>query len=734
MRKREGVIIKSLVACIMETDELPSLLSKIPARASLPAPQYYERKINEPTKPMDKRGPFARYIDSEHLLGGAQSDFDYRSGAIPFCCRENELAQIDQFCASDKTVLWWAITGSGGSGKSRLVYEYIQTRVAEDWKALFLRDEFFAQVDGGGKYQQFNEWSHPKHLLLVIDYVQRYSKAVAQWIESVVAKKTGGNKIRVLLIERSGENGLWYRDFENRTRLLPYCFGEFLDLLPLSDQELEKIGREYAKSKERSSNELAISFAIRMLPDIDDQRRVLYFILLLNILFASPANKVDLGKMELLNYILRKELKDIEARFNGNAAAFKKYMQALAICTATKRISLGNPPTFLEDRIAQIFDCLDAASQAEKAVGARDGYIYPFAPDIIGEYLVPIALWDYFYPDREKTRFIACAWEECPQDFAAFLSRMIVDFDGVGFAPNVANWFAKMYSYPQDCSRTAQLCYFEMLCGALVMLRPEVASRYLSLVETAYIQDGKSADFARIYTKGVYIAFCERFVDMEQYSKTLRIIQRLRNDYPEDKTILKAWMEALLWLLEFEQKGKIKFRQLAEAANKDGAAQKAIIEYAETLNLSVEIPWMDAFKAVSAETERENDGLSVEVSPQQFDETYCAVNLLRELLNKHGSSASLRRKITTLLARTLILYIAMCKVEYVKEPLADLLSILPAQHGNKEIYKVYALWFPLMRHNFIDEADDALKDGLSQLERLIHEGMSVEELRDLWSQ
>lgn len=43
---------------------------------------------------------------------------------------------------------------------------------------IFLHDEFFNQINGGGKYKNWNTWIYDKNLFLVIDYVQKYAKEV----------------------------------------------------------------------------------------------------------------------------------------------------------------------------------------------------------------------------------------------------------------------------------------------------------------------------------------------------------------------------------------------------------------------------------------------------------------------------------------------------------------------------------------------------------------------------
>lgn len=52
----------------------------------------------------------------------------YNAGRIKYVGRQNELSALEQFCESASTNSWWAVTGPGGMGKSRLVYEFTNAK------------------------------------------------------------------------------------------------------------------------------------------------------------------------------------------------------------------------------------------------------------------------------------------------------------------------------------------------------------------------------------------------------------------------------------------------------------------------------------------------------------------------------------------------------------------------------------------------------------------------------
>ena len=461
LRRREDNSINILAVLLASEDFSPTFFDRVPQELVLPIPQYYEINPIE-LKAIDNRGQFALYIDRERQTTTTKSSLDYRSGSIPFCCRAKELSKIDAFCSDARAVLWWAITGGGGAGKSRLAHEYMLNHSSDNWKILFLREEFFAQVDGGGKYQMFNEWSYPTNLLVIIDYVQRYSGAVAQWIESVAVKKADGNKIRILLLERSGADGLWYKNFSDRHIVRQCCYAEPVELEALAPDELVQFAYKYAKAKGRTLSDVEIAKAQSDLKELDTEERILYFIMILDRIIEEKAEQKGVGRIDLLSYILEREIRDIRTRFNGDIKAFKNYMQMLIVATATTGISVNNPPEWLQEKCAAIFGAFPDATSAKRAMTAQDGILQPFAPDLIGEYLVLSSVAEYFPFDTDIGCFIKQAWDSNPDYLSDFLIRIKDDFGAEDKIIDV-EWLKKILDGPITDNEPSFHVYFTLL-------------------------------------------------------------------------------------------------------------------------------------------------------------------------------------------------------------------------------------------------------------------------------
>ncbi|NLI22205.1 MAG: hypothetical protein GX418_11760 [Clostridiales bacterium] len=178
--------------------------------------------------------------------------FVYTSLNTDFIGRENELEELTDFVRGDgRPVTWWALTGPGGSGKSRLVYELTQRvhKELDGWQVItYQRSETITP-------ERLNQSvsNTPGNLVLVIDYMQTGLGCIAEWISSLHYIT---RQIRVLFLQREGADSLaqdllppWVREMLNArgyNRELVWK-DKFLLLKPWSDLALIKqVMRSYA--------------------------------------------------------------------------------------------------------------------------------------------------------------------------------------------------------------------------------------------------------------------------------------------------------------------------------------------------------------------------------------------------------------------------------------------------------------------------------------------------------
>ncbi|MFM7469764.1 MAG: tetratricopeptide repeat protein [Vampirovibrionales bacterium] len=131
------------------------------------------------------------------------TNYHYGSGRVAFVGREAELCQLEAFLKYDATphtptsegskLLWWAITGEGGSGKSRLALELCQGKLGMPYRAGFLQQ--------GAELP--DEWQPSEPTLVIIDYLPK-PKALWEKLSSYAeASKQWQHPVRILILERT---------------------------------------------------------------------------------------------------------------------------------------------------------------------------------------------------------------------------------------------------------------------------------------------------------------------------------------------------------------------------------------------------------------------------------------------------------------------------------------------------------------------------------------------------
>ncbi|MBF0309046.1 MAG: tetratricopeptide repeat protein [Magnetococcales bacterium] len=114
--------------------------------------------------------------------------------------REGDLGKMRAWLDSDKAVAVRALIGDGGRGKTRLAVELCLEYQEKGWHTGFL---------SGAKIPATSRWS--RDTLAVIDYAANHAAAIRQWLEALAEAADPASKLRLLLLERHGEEdaGWW---------------------------------------------------------------------------------------------------------------------------------------------------------------------------------------------------------------------------------------------------------------------------------------------------------------------------------------------------------------------------------------------------------------------------------------------------------------------------------------------------------------------------------------------
>ena len=202
-------------------------------------------------------------------------DTDY----FPFTGRKKELEALKAFCDSDENISWWAVTGPGGMGKSRLVYEFTNQRREDGWQ--IKRFEAHPSKDSKATEIEALEAWFPgtSRTIVVLDDVQAHMERVRTWLTTVV-RRPRSEKLRILLLEREG------KDLDSSSWLgvdpcndIPgeWCYDEnFLCVEPMTNEDLMSIMNDYAAASGKKLNaELLLKTLERVDPEL---KRPLYAI------------------------------------------------------------------------------------------------------------------------------------------------------------------------------------------------------------------------------------------------------------------------------------------------------------------------------------------------------------------------------------------------------------------------------------------------------------------------
>lgn len=137
------------------------------------------------------------------------SQYHFSNEILKFCGRSMELARLKSFVETDTPFSWWAITGQGGSGKSRLAYEFLK-QLGGKYCSFFLNS--FANESDIDHFIPFN------HTLVVVDYIRGNEVHIAALVTHLMDlfQKTD-YKLRILFLERDNQLliGSWYQNMES---------------------------------------------------------------------------------------------------------------------------------------------------------------------------------------------------------------------------------------------------------------------------------------------------------------------------------------------------------------------------------------------------------------------------------------------------------------------------------------------------------------------------------------
>ncbi len=367
--------------------------------------------------------------------------FSYKAEIVPFTGREHEMEELNAFLKDSSTSFrWWAVIGPGGSGKSRLAYEF-QKQLPPDWAVHYLEPGDY------GKLSDLTERLTRK-TLLIADYVQENAKALGKWMEQLQDTKRS-LPVRVLLVERDSGTGqedfAWtrqlYADVYHEHKLRNACYREaFLTLQPLPDDDLLAIIGEYgaALKRNRQCGDSALPDTVRQsllgkLKSVDPGLcRPLYGMFLTDAC-VNGSDPQKWSRNDILDYVTRREQKRLQFQLQQILGKEDEKLYETCLHLQSMATVLQDAPAEELQRLcpgqweilAKKADCFASPlSMLERAGLMTKGKFSALRPDLIGEYFVFTWLLRH---QEEAQPFLEAAWKK-PGAAFVFFDRMFRDY------------------------------------------------------------------------------------------------------------------------------------------------------------------------------------------------------------------------------------------------------------------------------------------------------------------
>ncbi len=419
------------------------------------AEAYARSLIDSPARPERNNEPVLELRATDP----AKAWLAFSSRSTKFVGREREQELLIEFLDSPAKFSWLLLTGSGGSGKSRLALELCYDS-QPGWNA-----GFFSRPTAPFLWTHFRP---SRRTVIVIDYVANRAAEASDIVLSLNrAAAYIPYPVRILLVERDLSS--WWSKFRReeslseRAEIEACAHSDPIRLEALDGAAMVKLAAEVVLSLKRKwSAEKAFKF-LQRLSAIDPGGRPLFLMMAAEFLDTTDDSIVS---ADLLRHVLQKE----EARRKSlilDPDRLKQMENLLLVSTAVggllpradgfKHLTSSESAALLPDA-----DLLDETVYSEFCGSVAGGYsLQGLQPDILGErhLLDQLSL-----PGRGGAlakRLLQAAWQFQPSDYAVVALRTFTDFPSDP-AQHI------LFDLPLDAPE-ARLAWSELVCDLVLI-------------------------------------------------------------------------------------------------------------------------------------------------------------------------------------------------------------------------------------------------------------------------
>lgn len=332
------------------------------------------------------------------------SRFRYNANLISLRGREKEMKYLHDFCDSPGFLKWTAICGQGGSGKTRLAYEFCRDMEEQGWYTVLP-----CRASGWLKYNSLNTAKMAFHVLVCLDYVKYDIEDIEEFMRLLT--ETGQfseYKIRIILIERNigdfddmvqEESGVKEYLYLPETNDTDGGYGRVILLEELKEMAIRFIVRDYVDEYkkqlviDKTLNKEDEDKILDVLCTVDPEGKRPLYALVIADAWCAGEQLHKWNKSAALQYIIGKEIRridhavkemDLSEQEKSVYNAAVKY--AVTLATYVESITVED----IYDFVGKSFDVDRKALEwilKETDFLVDDGQkMISLEPDLVGEY------------------------------------------------------------------------------------------------------------------------------------------------------------------------------------------------------------------------------------------------------------------------------------------------------------------------------------------------------------
>lgn len=349
---------------------------------------------------------------------GAFDRVKYTSGLDQLYGRDKEITLLHQFagdlslCGRLFNFRWMLLTGDGGTGKTRLAYDFTRKHLNQHiWDAGRL------SIDDLPGFNDLEKWRPRQPTFIVIDYVSGHPEKTGKLLR-ILARKAAHYDfpVRVLLLERKADEswlGKMLPEDGDKPMVMDHVFGHEdengLIIPPVDATAIKKMMKErFAKAGQTPPDDallLAAAQRVDTRPHDANLPRPLFALATAEAMIAEaekePETQPDFTKIaallnqeDVLAGMLRREehTRWRPAAPNDGGGTLTRYKLALALATLTQGLDLEDLATKDADYGPLARHLPDPPPDHHQglisALGGSDTFLPPLEPDIMGEFFL----------------------------------------------------------------------------------------------------------------------------------------------------------------------------------------------------------------------------------------------------------------------------------------------------------------------------------------------------------